>query len=257
MENIYAKNALNYNITRNMSFLKFFPQTANIESINVMDLSNNILPSSVVGNYYMTVMSANANENIFNETVILNDIPAKVSSDSSINTSGFILFVNNKKAKIDLESVEYNEGTYDANISIKAIIPYAEQNSVITLVLFYPFGSTNFLQEYSSLNGGSSMDFVSLKPEKSNVAEVIFTASLDANENKKFVLYYEINTNTKISYIPLSVDNSGIEIIYDDNYYFSQGNINSYESSDSYSIKKSVLTSSKNCLINMKVWNYE
>lgn len=258
IEPFYVQNLNSENAYKNISFLKFFPKTVNVESVNVIDLDKNFLPTKIINNYYITELSLIINENIENQTILINNIPIRVAENEKINESGIILFINQKKALIEIDSISYNNEFYDANASIKFYLKNAQKNSIINATLFYPANNTDFIEQYASLIHDKEINFTANSPYKSKASQIIFTANLTGNENKKLNLYYEINTNTKLEYSELESNNSANEIIiYDDKYYYSESIGKTYEAMNSNSIKKIIPLKNKHCIINFKVWTYE
>jgi hypothetical protein len=257
LEIIDVKNNNNFLTNANISFLKFFPATVNIESIDILDSTNNFLPVNVKNNFYISKISIIINDEIINQTINLNNIRIIVDESESINISSMHFFINSKPVSMSLESINYNNEPYDANVSIRILIPYMKKDSIIKGAFFYQVNKTNFIQEYENLNTGLTVEYFVSPSEKSNACEITFSDSLNSNEEKKYGIYYEINTNTQKQYNVLLTNYSNIDVNVENNYYQVDGTLKTYESPSYYSIKNSYILDRKNCMINLKVWNYE
>jgi hypothetical protein len=257
LEIMDVKNSNNFLTQANISFLKFFPKTANIESIDVLDSSNTFLPVSVKNNFYIAEISIIINNESINQTFNFENIRITVDESERINESSLHFFINSEPAIISLESITYNTEPYDANVSIKALIPYLKKDSIAKGALFYASNETSFTQDYPILGAGITAEYYVSPSQKSKACEVTFSDSLNPNEEKKYELYYEINTNTKNQYVNLLTNYSNIEANIENKYYDTDESLKTYEAQSYYSIKSSYVLARKNCMINLKVWNYE
>lgn len=257
LEIINVKNNNNFLTNANISFLKFFPRTLNIQSIDIMDSSNNILKVDIKNNFYITEISLIVNEELINQTINIDNIRIIVDESESINHSSMHFFINSEPALMSLESIDYNAEPYDANVSIKVLVPYLKKDSLAKGALFYQANETNFLQNYADLGIGLNIEYYASPSEKSNACEVIFSDSLNPNDEKKYGLYYELNTNNQKQYNSLSTNYSNIDVSVENNYYDTDSSLKYYEAQSYYSIKSSYVLDRKNCMINLKVWNYE
>ncbi|MDD4353996.1 MAG: hypothetical protein PHN56_06085 [Candidatus Nanoarchaeia archaeon] len=257
LEIIDVKNNNNFLINANMSFLKFFPKTANINSIDVLDSSNNFMPVSIKNNFYITDFSIITTDALVYQILNFDNIRITVDESESINESSMYFFINNEPAIISLESINYNIEPYDANISIKVLISYLKENSVAKGALFYATNETNFIHTYPELGSGITAEYYFYPSQKSKACEIIFSDLLAANTEKKYGLYYEINTNTQKQYNNLLANDSNIDIFVENTYYDADESLKDYEAESYYSIKSSYVLSKRNCMINLKVWNYE
>jgi len=257
IEMLEVENKNNYETQANISFVKFLPNLANTKSIEIMDSFNNFMQASVKNNYYVSELSINFENELINQTIILDNIRITVDASESINSSAMRFFLGSEPAIMRLESIIYNSEPYDANVSIKVLVPYAKGGSVAKAFLFYPVNETGFTVSYPQLTGGITVDYYASPAVKSRACEITFQDSLDSNEKKKYGLYYELNTNTQREYSELESNYSNIEIIHENKYYASNENIKTYEAQSYYSVKSSYVFGIKNCMINLKVWNYE
>jgi hypothetical protein len=256
LEIIDAKNNNNFQTQANISFLKFFPKNANIGSIDVLDSNNNFLPVSVANNFYISEISIIVNDEMVNQTINLDSIRIAVDESESINNLSMHFFIDSEPALMSM-SIIYNAAPYDANVSVKVLVPYAKKDSVILGALFYAANETNFNQTYPELGDGEDVLFYYSLPKKSNACEITFSDSLSANGEKKYGLYYELNTNTQKQYAMLAANYSNIDVSAENKYYDTDEGLKTFESRSYYSIKSSYVLSRKNCMINLKVWNYE
>ncbi|MFA5333648.1 MAG: hypothetical protein WC376_04075 [Candidatus Nanoarchaeia archaeon] len=257
LEEINVKSSNNFQTTANISFLKFFPKTANIQSIEVIDAGNNFLPVSIKNNFYISKLSIIANDELINQTINLDNVRIVVDESESINSSSMHFFINSEPVPMSFESIDYNAEPYDANVSIKILVPYMEKGSVAQGALFYQANETSFIQDYISLGLGLNIEYYSSPSEKSNACEVTFSDTLNPNDEKNYGLYYELNTNTQNQYVSLLANYSGIEVDAVSTYYDADISLKTYEAQSYYSIKSSYVLDRKNCMITLKVWNYE
>jgi hypothetical protein len=136
-------------------------------------------------------------------------------------------------------------------------VPYAQKGSIVKSALFYQSNLTGFLQEYNDLGEGIIVNYYSSPSMKSKACEITFKDSISPNEEKKYGLYYELNTKNQKQYSELLGNYSGITIDYENKHYYADETIKDYEAQSYYSIKSSYVLSKKNCMINLKVWTYE
>lgn len=257
LEPVIIKNSNNEDLTRNMSFIRMFPETTNLESVNLFDENNQALPVQIINNYYRMIITTQPSVELKNETLTFSNVNLVTDSDKAINTTSLRAYVNNKQVLIELDSISYNNNYYDANASIKILIPHNEENNLLTIYLFYASDETSEVINYPNLGTGLEYDYSTSTPIKSKASQVVFTESLQANEEKIINLYYELNTESERIFEDLSFNNEGVTIIPRVEYYPSTLPFNSYQSQTSYNARKTIITSDLNCLINLKVWNYE
>ncbi len=257
LEPLVLTNTNNYNITQNISFIRFFPETTNLNSVNVFDETGDLLPIQLVNNYYKIIINAQTVEEIRNSTITLNNINLVTNISERINSTSLEAFINAEETSVNLNSIVYNSDYYDANASITILVPYASANSIITINLFYAYNNSSVAINYPSLPSGESLAYTTSLPVRSKASEVRFRISLEPNEERTSALYYELNTESSRNFNSLTPDNNGVEVVTRNDYYASTLPLTSYQSLNTYNVKKSIVTNDLNCLINFKVWNYE
>jgi len=257
LETVTAKNNNGYSAEANMSFLKFFPKNTNTLSVIISDEDGKFLPTSIINNYYEVEISIPVTAELVNATILLENVSISVKESESINTSSMHAFLDNEPALMSLESINYTAEPYDANVSVKVLVPYAKKDSIIKATLFYSSNTTGFIQDYPILASATPVSYYSSKPSVSRTCEVIFTDTLNEFEEKRYNLYYELNSETANNYTALKVNQSNIEIFYDNSYYQNNENFKTFQAVNAYSVKTELVSADKICAINMKVWNYE
>jgi hypothetical protein len=254
-EIFYAHNLQSSPIDANITLLKFLGDSADIQSIQASNLTGTKYAINARSNYYSIELEISGIENIIpNSTILLEDITLQVGVDESINESSIHLFIENKEALIDIESLEYLSEPSIANITIKALVPYKESAAPKAYV-FYANNFTGAPNDYSSFGSATTASFAASPPKKSKAVEITFTDSFQANELKSYSIYYELNTNSS-NVLPNSEIIPQIIAQSEKNYY-QGGFAQTHEAQSYYSTKSFYSLSNKNCAINLKVWSYE
>ncbi|MBN1923571.1 MAG: hypothetical protein JW791_02310 [Nanoarchaeota archaeon] len=258
LEPLIVTNNNNEQVAQNLSFVRFFPESTNLDSVNVLNKEGKILPLELINNYYKITATVQVSKELVNETITLDNVNLRTANNEAINTTSLAAFVEESRAELNLDSIVYNNNYYDANASITILVPYAEQNSVINIALFYASDESGEIINYPTLEQGIVLPYTTSFPIKSKASEVRFTAELEANEEQTMSLYYELNTEPLTrSFNSLTTDQDKVEVQTRKSYYASTTPLTSYQSTNTYNVRKTVVTSGLNCLINFKVWNYE
>lgn len=255
-EPIHLENTDNYAVNTNLSFIRVFPEMANINNIKVFNEGGELVETRVVNNYYKKKISVQADEELKNVTITLNKVNLVTGEDERINTTSIRAYQDQRRISLNLDSISYNHDYYDANATITLLIPYAAKNSIINLNLFYAANESEIIN-YPVLTTGNTKSYTSQTAQKAKTSRVIMSAELEPNSETTYTLYYELNTNNQRVYDELAEDNNKVVIKTRDEYYESTNPLTSYQTSSTSSVKKNIITDQLNCLINMKVWNYE
>ena len=257
IEPIRVENENNQEVTRNISFIKMFPENTNTNSINVYDEQDKIQPVQVINNYYKVRITAETSNELNNNTILLGNVNIKTGTDENINTTSIRAYYENQRIPIELNSIDYNTNYYDANASLTLLIPYARKNSVMDLTIFYAADTTSELITYPILGTGRIVTYSAQEPEKAKASQVITTTTIGPNDERTLYLYYELNTITERTYNELEPDNNGIKTSIREDYYTSTNPLTTYQSTKTTNIETSIQTEYSNCKINIRVWDYE
>lgn len=255
-EPLNVKNYNNEEVNFNISFIRTFPQAVNLQSVKVYDEEKSLLPVQVINNFYEKEVTIQADQTVYNDTITLSNIRLQASEDEAINTTSLRAYVNNERVNLTLNSIDYNTEPYDANTSITLLIPYANKGDVLNTFIFFAVNESETLA-YPDYETGLTMPYTESRTKQSKTSEVRFTITLSPNEENNAMLYYELNTDVSRTFPSINTNFSNINVQYRDEYYKGTTPLISYEPPKTYNINKLLITDEFNCLINLRVWDYE
>ncbi len=244
-------------IDANYSIFKFFPDSVNPNSVVLFDRENSLIPLYFNHNFrYVKLLVSNSGAEIYNSTISLSNIRIYTDGES-INESSIRAVFGSVEVPVSLDSTTYNSNYYDANISVTVLIPYAEPNEQFDLYIFYGWGNLSLPITYPSLPSGTSLEFVQSEPKDTPSGELTLSISLEPYEEDELLLYYEINTDTNISYSYLTPTQADINVEYDNSFYEGQSVLEGYEYPSTFSVSREIGLNNGRAKIRLKVWNYE
>jgi len=256
-EPLIVKNDENYEVTKNVSFIRPFPDTTNLYSVQIYNNNDSRLPLQIVNNYYKVSITAQASQELFNNTITLDNIHLTTNLDERINTTSMRAYVNNERTSMNLDSIVYNENYYDANASITLTVPEAKSDELIVIAIFYATNESSEIISYPSLSAGIVPTYSAASAEKSRMSEVRFTITLNPNEERLTKLYYELNTESSRTFDNLTINNTNIVIATRDEYYESTQPSSLNQPSTTFLVSKVINSEDVTGLMNLRVWNYE